>query len=308
MLLGKPDVRRNTVLLNCSLSIKDMVRGSVINVVFLCVVNGVFTVAGTILNSLVILCLWKSSQLRKKLCYFLLLILSCCDLIVVIVNHPLIIRLAIAWAMEDHGILERMHIFRWVNNGLFGFSSIALLTMTIERYLATAHPLFHRRSVTKRRLVAVLATLQLAEVVSTTVQAFLPTAAYLIGIIIVLVIYLASVLFMNCKMFVIAMAARRNGTDKRSAVNFKNASTCLLAALCFFCCCIPSIFYYCFELFSTFNDDILMSCYLWATTAISLDSCTFNCFLFFWRNKILRIEGEKVLKRCRFRTSKVNPF
>ncbi len=151
-----------------------MAHSSLINVILLCIVNGVFIFAGTTLNTLVILCLWKSSQLRKKLCYFFILILSCCDLIVVIVSHPLIICLALTWAIEDRRMLERKNIFRWINNFLVGFASITLLTMNIERYLSTAHPLFHRRSVTKRRLVALLALLQVVDFVFTIVQVFLP--------------------------------------------------------------------------------------------------------------------------------------
>ena len=282
-----------------------MTHSSLINVILLCIVNGVFIFAGTTLNTLVILCLWKSSQLRKKLCYFFILILSCCDLIVVIVSHPLIICLALTWAIEDHRMLERKNIFRWINNFLVGFASITLLTMNIERYLSTAHPLFHRRSVTKRRLVALLALLQVVDFVFTILQVFLPTSVYIICSIVVIVIFLASIFFMNYKMFMIAMVAKRNG-NRRSAVNFKTASTCLLAVLCFLFSSIPLILHLFFEIFSTFNDDVLVSYYLWAVTAVAMDS-TFNCFLFFWRNKILRAEGVKILNRFRFGTSRVNP-
>ena len=278
-----------------------MAHSSLINVILLCIVNGVFIFAGTTLNTLVILCLWKSSQLRKKLCYFFILILSCCDLIVVIVSHPLIICLALTWAIEDRRMLERKNIFRWINNFLVGFASITLLTMNIERYLSTAHPLFHRRSVTKRRLVALLALLQVVDFVFTIVQVFLP----IICSIVVILILLALISVMNYKMFMIAMVAKRNG-NRRSAVNFKTASTCLLAVLCLFFSSIPLILYFFFEIFSTFNDDVLVSYYLWAVTAVTMDS-TFNCFLFFWRNKILRAEGVKILNRFRFGTSRVNP-
>ena len=278
------------------------------SVATLCVVNGIFCIAGIILNCLVILCLWKCSQLRKKLCYFLILILSCCDLIVVMVSHPLIISLSLIWAEEGNRIWERKVLFGWINDVLFGLSSIALLTMNIERYLSTAHPLFHRRSVTKRRLVALLTTLQFVDFATVTALAFQSHSAHHICSIIVLLVLLAMVIFMNYKIFRIAMAAKRNGTnDKKSAVNFKTASTCLLAVSCFFCTSIPLFFYYIFELLQPFNDDASVSFYLWAVTAISMDS-TFNCFLFFWRNRILRTEGKKILnKRFRFGMSRVYP-
>ena len=66
-----------------------------INLIFLCVVNGFFTVAGIFLNSGVIIGLWKSPQLRRGNCHFMIFVLSCFDLLVIIVAHPTIILLSI---------------------------------------------------------------------------------------------------------------------------------------------------------------------------------------------------------------------
>jgi hypothetical protein len=51
---------------------------------FLCMINIIFMVAGIFLNSVVIISLWISSQFRKKLCYFMILVLSCFDLAVTV--------------------------------------------------------------------------------------------------------------------------------------------------------------------------------------------------------------------------------
>ena len=45
-------------------------------------------VAGIFLNSVVIISLCRSRQRRKKLCYFMILVLSCVDLAVVTITHP----------------------------------------------------------------------------------------------------------------------------------------------------------------------------------------------------------------------------
>jgi hypothetical protein len=37
---------------------------------------------------------------------------------------------------------------------------------------------------------------------------------------------------------------------------------------------------------------------LWARTISTMNS-TFNCLIFYWKNKILRIEGMKLVKRTR---------
>ena len=61
-------------------------------------VNVLFFVSGICLNSLVILSFWRSSQLRKKLCYFTIMILSCCDCLV---PSPFIpIHSGIYWAQR----------------------------------------------------------------------------------------------------------------------------------------------------------------------------------------------------------------
>jgi hypothetical protein len=61
-----------------------------VNAVLLCAVNFLLTFVGICLNSLVIISL-LNSQLRRKLCYFMILVLDCFDLAVVVVFHPFII-------------------------------------------------------------------------------------------------------------------------------------------------------------------------------------------------------------------------
>ena len=69
----------------------NMETSDIVSVAFLCIINIIFMVAGIFLNSVVIISLWRSSQLRKKLCYFMILVLSCFDLAVVTITHPLLI-------------------------------------------------------------------------------------------------------------------------------------------------------------------------------------------------------------------------
>ena len=54
---------------------------TIINIFFLCTVNITFMISGIFLNSVVIISLRRSSQLRKKTCYFMILVLSCFDLV-----------------------------------------------------------------------------------------------------------------------------------------------------------------------------------------------------------------------------------
>jgi hypothetical protein len=65
---------------------------SLVNLIFLCIiVNGFFTFFGIFLNSVVIISLWRSAQLRKGTGNFMILVLSSFDLLVIIVGHPTVI-------------------------------------------------------------------------------------------------------------------------------------------------------------------------------------------------------------------------
>ena len=66
-----------------------MGTSTVVSASFLCVFNVAFMIAGIFLHSAVIINLRRSSQLRKKLCYFMIFVLSCFDLGVVAIVNPI---------------------------------------------------------------------------------------------------------------------------------------------------------------------------------------------------------------------------
>ena len=131
-----------------------MDSSSIINVLFLCFLNALFTVSGIILNSVVIISLWRSSQLRKQLCYFMILVLSCFDIAAVAIIHPLLIVSTIFWSMRIHREIGHARLFICFLLGCF--SILALLMLNIERFLALSFPFFHQTAVTKRRITIFL--------------------------------------------------------------------------------------------------------------------------------------------------------
>ena len=144
-----------------------MVSVNYINQMFIFVFNVFFFFSGVCLNSLVIISFWRSVQLRKKLCYFMIMVLSCCDLLAVLTNNPWRTALGIllmtgkldANATWPDPVAKATVIFH-------AFSVLALLVMSFDRYLATSYPLFHRTCVTKGRLLTFLAILMMFEVCS----------------------------------------------------------------------------------------------------------------------------------------------
>ena len=216
------------------------------NALFPCLVNVAFMVAGIILNAVVIISLWRSSQLRKKLCYFMILVLSCFDMAAVAITHPVQILSTILWFMEIYHVeIEYTRIYTKIILG--GFSMFALLTLTIERFLALTYPFFHQTAVTKRRLVLFQAFLMITTVSLQPLLYFYEKTANML-----IILFVSFLLFLficlNYKMFIIAKSKRENERvastratsrhpeRKRRILIFKHFSTCSLAVACFFIC------------------------------------------------------------------------
>ena len=301
-------LKRNVGKVYTTEDLHAMDPNTFINAVFVCLVNASFMVAGIILNAVVMVSLWKSSQLRKKPCYFMILVLSCFDLAVVAITHPVLILSTILWSMEIyHGEIEDTRVY--TNIFLGSFSTFALLTLNIERFLALTYPFFHQSAVTKRRLVLFQAFLMTTTVsLSPLAYFYWKTTNIIVAVSVSFLLFVF--ICLNYKMFIIAKSKLKdesvsptstptssNQERKRRNLNFKNISTCSLAVGCFFICSWPHIIYCASRLTSKkpFYDRQVLIFSIWSVTFFSMNS-TFDCLIFFWRNSILRREGMKVVK------------
>ena len=275
-----------------------MDRNTYIQLILLCVVNIFFTCCGIFLNSLVILSFIKSSQLRKKASYFMIMILSCVDLFAVATNHPTVVIFSVSWLNEKYGLSTTLSYSLNIGNILIGFSLLTLFVMSIDRYLAIAYPLFHRVSVTKRRLLTLLAFLFLFD----TILIVLAFDDWIITFALKAFIFFAVIsppfLFINIKLLMIVRRERRNKAEARKTstiVKLKNISTCLLAVACFVLLSITAYISVIIHFTEKPTSTNRRLSWFWAATVTSMNS-TFNCLIFFWKNKILRQEGMKILK------------
>ena len=89
----------------------------------------------------------------------MIMVLSCFDLASVVTNNSATLLYLILWLREDYGLLLNWTVYMNFVTLLYVFSFFALLVMSIERYLGAYYPIFHRTSVTKRRLLTLLAIL-----------------------------------------------------------------------------------------------------------------------------------------------------
>ena len=252
-----------------------------IQLIFLCVVNVIFTFSGIVLNTLVIASFWKSSQLRNKLCHFMIMLLSCFDLVAVVTNYPVLLLYLISWLAEDYDLLPKRKVYLYFGQVFLAFSMLVLLVMNIEQYLGAYYPIFHRTSVTRRRLLILLAILVIP---STTLNIIcvndliisLPVAS-----IICMALFLPPFTFVNFKLLIIAIKVRRRramSPEHSKAIRLKNISSGLFAVACIALLSIPSVFNNVFILSgkSTNTEELAFT---WVTTCAGMN-CTFNSDLF----------------------------
>lgn len=227
-----------------------------INALFLCLLNAFFMVAGVCLNSVVIFSLWRSTQLRKKLCYFTIFVLSCIDLTAVTIVHPVVIFSAIFWSKKSYSAEIEM-TRTYISILLGGFSIFALLTLSLERFLTLTFPFFHQSRITRSRLSLFQVFLMII-LVSLSPLIYLDGESFLNRLVTAfVVIYFCVFIYLNYKMFAIAKSKQRENRSthvdgvartnhqkgKRRKLTFKNISTCCLTVSCFFICSFPPAVY-----------------------------------------------------------------
>ena len=273
-----------------------------VNLMFICAVNILFFLSGICLNSLVIVSFWRSVQLRKKLCYFMIMVLSCCDLLVALTSHPTMTLAAMLWLTEMFNVYPGwLKIQLNVSNICIFSSLLALLVMSVDRYLATHYPLFHRASVTKGKLLTLFTFLFFIQLTVMTISINNLVISYQVGLLMLGILYIPCMLFINYKLFTVARKSRKNKgilPEMKKSFSFRNISGCLLVVGCLLVLYIPNVVYIVLRLTSKARENTLDNAALagiWSVTTAAMNS-TFNCLIFYWKNKALRTEGMKVIK------------
>ena len=277
---------------------------SLINLIFLCIVNGFFTFFGIFLNSVAIISLWRSAQLRKGTGNFMILVLSSFDLLVIIVGHPTVILSAVPWSTGDNSLAHWSKFLMLASNFAHCFSMYALLAMTTDRYLAITRPFFHHAYVTKRRLLAIIVIMQFLFFALRMFLRFFDElkAVNYISLLVFGAIPIFLLVVLNIRMYQIVTKLRTKRNEqafKTQTAVLKKNYTCLLTGFCFFVSITPSGVYAVFRATSTalLSEDALRLILLWGNTSLSMRS-TWNCVIFFWRNEILRKAGAKLVSSC----------
>ena len=158
--------------------------------------------------------------------------------------------------------------------------------------------------VTKGRLLTLLAILIIVEITLRvmSVNDFIISDG--VHSLIIFILLFPAMLFINYKLFLVVRKSRKNkriSREMKTTFSLKNISSCLLAAACVVVISIPACVCIGLRINSPETRYTLDNANLagfWAIT-IALMNCTFNCLIFYWKNKVLRTEGLKILKNLK---------
>ena len=223
----------------------------------------------------------------------------------VLTKHPLTALAAMLWLTEKINVYPGWLVILFGLSNIWIFSSLlALLVMSVDRYLGTHYPLFHRASVTKGKLFTLFTLFTVLFFISITVMAISENdlvVPYQVGLLIFGILVIPPMLFINCKLFTVARKNRRNkgiSPEMKKPFSLKNISGSLLVVACLLVLYIPNVVYIVLRLTSKERENTLDNAALagfWSATTAAMNS-TFNCLIFFWKNKTLGAEGMKVIK------------
>ena len=293
--------------------IRNPTTSYIINSIFGCVVNAILAVLGTFLNTLVVCVFWKTPTLRKKVSYFMIMVLSSIDLCTTIIVHPFYLVNSIAEIRETSKCFYKM-FYQTSAVILSGMSFLTFFVMNIERYLAIAYPFFHKVHITKRRcllssflLWLVCVVTGIAPILNLDIQIFVTVLA-LIVLVGTLYIYIYIYNLARKQRQLVRQGAitleelnkeHQRSEPSRKSVSLRDdlvlAKMYFIVVACSFLLNLPNaiILAVYTERVQTLDDVVQMK--IWTLTLVAMNS-TANCLIFFWANKILRSEGWKICK------------
>ena len=150
----------------------------------------------------------------------------------------------------------------------------------------TSYPIFHRKSVTKGRLLTLLAMLLIVQVILAVISVNDFIISDQVHTLLISILFVPPTLFVNYKLFLVVRKSHKNrriSPEMKNTFSLKNISSCLLVVACV----VVYIGLRINSPESTHTLDNANVAGIWAKT-IALMNCTFNCLIFYWKNKVLR--------------------
>ena len=279
-------------------------NGFFINHIIIIATNIILIIPTILLNAISIVTISKSSSLKSKTCYFVILLQSVSDLAVGIFGIPLFVAyLSTAIGGISNCFVADLAYKLTVTT--MGVSTFAFLGMTFDRYIAVLHPFAYRSKITKSRILILFVLGAKSSVLSVTLSFI--TQAYLeIFVVVIVTLIFTFTILVYTRIYLVITKIVHSQTicdvateeyltrKKRFLQEVKQAKSCFLVVVSsFFLVFLPLLI---LVIFSLKMDIFLQEAFQnWVITLALLNSSA-NSVIFFWTKILLRREAFKMLK------------
>ena len=275
-----------------------------INHIFVISFNGILIIPTILLNAIAIITISKSSQLKSKCCYFIILVQFVIDLLVGVLGIPLFIVYLSSAVGGNKNCFTASFAYRSIALPI-SKSTITLAAMTMERYIAILHPYSYSNKITKKRLLICVGSGVLFAI-SGIILAFtnMRQFAFCATALEMLIFFFTA--FSSIKIYSVVKNLSRSpnkphdvnaeGSITRKKVilqEIKHAKSCFIAVICFGLLCflpiaiaVPLYIKVDIRKWEAMKD--------WVVTLGLLNSSV-NSVIFFWTKKKLRNEAYETL-------------
>ena len=270
-----------------------------INYVILCVVNFLLAFSSTFLNSITVLAYWRSSLLKKKKSYFVIMLLSVSDLAVGLLSNSTFVVLMMCHLL-GFGSCSFTAACVTVTYTFPCMSLATLIILNIERYLGIVHPIFHRNKTKKSTYLTAAVILWFVSTMFISILFINEHVARVllsstIGLILIILVFIYVSIFLVGRRVHSAIRSPTDETTNRKETLRKIAlgKSCLIVVCCTLLCSLPVALSNSLHKRTPNGNAFVM----WGHTLL-FSASTFNSVIFFWRNKLLRNEARKIVFRC----------
>ena len=281
-----------------------------INRTVVLVFNSMLIIPTVLLNAVAIITIFKSSQLKNKPCYFIILVQSTMDLAVGLLGIPSFLVYVLSKMGEYKSCFASLTHQTTIL--LIDVSTIILFVMTLERYVAIMHPFRYTILITRKRIIVCVCV---GSLVFLTVlflsRIFLTRPLIDVWIIIQSTLFFLVTLFAYTRIFLVVRKLARlqrkllGSADeyltktKLFHRNIKHAKSCFKVMASYVALhYLPVLLMVSLKHTNTLKE-LYIDVHIWVVTLELLNSSV-NSMIFFWTKTILRTEATKILKTLRF--------
>jgi hypothetical protein len=266
-------------------------------------VNFMLAFSTIFLNGISIVTIRGSSQLKNKVCHFVILLQSVLDLAVGVFGIPLFISYLLFPFEDASNSCTFIILARRITRVTCALSMVTLSGMTVERYVGVLHPYYYEARFTKKRIAAYVCTFGLC-ILSVLIYSFRDGRAPNFTRVLMIVFFLFTLWAYVRIYLVIRRLIRcekrpscqsngsRNNLKRQIIRERRNATSCFLVVICFAVLLLPSALSAVTFQHGTVDFVVYQN---WSITSMILNSSA-NSVVFFWTKTLLRKEASKTLK------------